>query len=103
VHRVWSTIAGGVGGEIGIFGKRGKQRRNGPQIMQGIDVERDGAQRPASRIVVAVEVPLEYQAPLAHNDDPVEIPNALLRDCLVEQRFKVGCEASFVWRDEMPA
>ena len=71
--------------------------------MQRIGVERDSAQRAASRIVVALEVPLEHQAPLAHNDDPVEIPNALLRDCLVEQRFKVGCEASLVWRDEMPA
>jgi hypothetical protein len=64
--------------------------------MRGIGVERDGAQRAASRIVVALEVPLEYQAPLAHNDDHVEIPNALLRDCLVEQRSTVGCEASFV-------
>jgi len=43
----------------------------------------------------ALEVTLEHQTPVAHDDDAVEIPNALLCDSLVEQSFKIGFEAGF--------
>src|ERR1700720_831025 len=63
--------------------------------MRCISVEHDLAQRAATRVVVALEVTLEDQTPLAHDDDAVKIPNALVGDCLVEPRFKIGCEACF--------
>ena len=52
--------------------------------MQGIGRERDLTQWAASGVVVSLEIALEHQPALTHDDDAMEIPNALLRDCLVQ-------------------
>jgi hypothetical protein len=67
--------------------------------VQRIGRERDLAQRAGPRIVPALKITLKGQAALAHYDDAVKIPNALLRDCLVQQCFKISCEARFAWSD----
>jgi hypothetical protein len=67
--------------------------------VQGIGREGDLAQRATSGVVVSLEITLEHQPTPAHDDDAVEILNALLRDCLVEWYFEVGGEACFAWRN----
>jgi hypothetical protein len=57
--------------------------------------ERDLAQWAAARVVIALEIPLEHQTPVAHDHDTMEIPNALLRDGLVQPCLEIGCEAGF--------
>jgi len=70
--------------------------------MQCAGSERDLAQRATPGVVVAFEITLEYQTSLAHDDDAMEISNALLSGYLVERWFQIGGESRFAWSDRKP-
>src|SRR5215471_10076839 len=70
--------------------------------MQCVGSERDLAQRVTPGVVDPFEITLEYQTSLAHDDNAMEIPNALLSGCLVEQWFQIGGKSRFAWSDRRP-
>jgi hypothetical protein len=70
--------------------------------MQRIGIERDLSQKAAPGIVLALEVALQHQTTVAHDDDTMEVPHAFFCDGLVEACLKIGCEAYFARRNRKP-
>ena len=56
-------------------------------------LERDLAEVAAARVVLGLEIALQHQPAVAHDDDAVQVPGALVGDELVEPRLEIGREA----------
>ena len=82
-------------------GKSDDTFRYRTHVMQRIGLERDLPQTTAAGIVLAFEIALEDQSVIAHHDDAMQVPHALVRDHLVKPRFKIRCEARFTGGDPL--
>ncbi len=70
--------------------------------MKRVRLERNHSQRPAARVVLSVKIALQRQPSVAHDDDAVKIPDALLGNGLVEPRLQIVGEAGFSRRRGAP-